>query len=262
MISECREITSKDKEIEQGDILFFRDGKECEKFGVVITSDCDLHNHKHGKYVSYCSILSLQEYIETEFLFKKCKKMINREKEQIKKMIKETFSIKTLDDDAFEYIINLDSHSMFEYLKKEETVKYIEAYNIDKQREKFTFENFYSIMDRLNEKPPKKDKFIDSVLSELLKTLPGDKFFINDLPQQEDFGFFVNLRRIREIEISEISTEIGIGTKIYRIGRLNAPFKQKLIQTLANMFLDIGIPSENEVFREECIKDQIQGALR
>ena len=55
----------------QGTVMKFDTEKEDEKIGIIVTGDCDIAQNKHGKYLSYCNIISLDSYIRNYFIQKK-----------------------------------------------------------------------------------------------------------------------------------------------------------------------------------------------
>ena len=72
---ECSMFEPSD-EIRQGTIIKFDTEEADEKLGIIVTADCDIAQNKHGKYLSYCNIITLDSYIRNYFIQKKCQKKI------------------------------------------------------------------------------------------------------------------------------------------------------------------------------------------
>lgn len=262
-IEECSAILTTDEAIQQGDILFFSDGKDCEKYGVVVTGDCDLAQGKFGDSISYCFILTLEEYINNFILSKKWKKILEKEKECIKRELKTLFKIKEISEETFG-LLEESEEQCKNYINDKHLFDLFCEYSADKKRGQIKYSDYEQVCQRIKQNPKTKYKFEEEIVSHILKSLPGDKYYINDLPvpNRNAFGYIVNLRRIYGINPDEIARSSDWKDKTaIRIGRLNAPFKQKLIQTLAQMFSDIGIPEKNEKFRNECLHNEIKEIL-
>jgi hypothetical protein len=74
----------------------------------------------------------------------------------------------------------------------------------------------------------------------------------------DDGGLFVMLRHIEQCALSDITydpDEIRFGTaKARRVGRIAAPFRYAMTQSLGRIFSDIGLPKDYEVRRAESSK--------
>ena len=76
-----------------------------------------------------------------------------------------------------------------------------------------------------------------------MNSLPGDKYYISELPNQNDsLGYIVHLRFINTILEEDIMQQ----RNLFRIGHLEAPYLYKLTQKLGAVFSDIGEPTEFE----------------
>jgi hypothetical protein len=66
-MSEFEPFLSPDKPIRQGDIFAWGDWasrEDWEKFGVIITADCDIANNRASSFLAYLPILSLESYVK------------------------------------------------------------------------------------------------------------------------------------------------------------------------------------------------------
>lgn len=263
-IDECYSLEDPQEPFQQGDILLFPGNKDCEKYGVIVTADCDLAQNKYGEFISYCSILTLQEYVEFYLLKKKFDTLLENEKSKLIKTFKTNLNV-TVDEVVLSDLLEKDKSELTKFIKDQKTLDAFLVYKSDSEKKKITYSDYVSISNYLNNSPKKLPAFIQDLESQILDKLPGDKYFINDLPIRENsnFGYVVNLRRIKEIKAEEIALQyLPNLNQTVRIGRLHSPLKQQLSQRLAAMFSDIGVPSENETFRKECVLSELQGVLK
>lgn len=65
---QCTEITFNSIPVRQGDILLFDQRPEGEKYGIIVTGDCDIVQKKCRGIISYCTITTAKYYISTELL--------------------------------------------------------------------------------------------------------------------------------------------------------------------------------------------------
>jgi hypothetical protein len=107
----------------------------------------------------------------------------------------------------------------------------------------------------------KSEKNQRNELVNALKDLRTEYFFINFLPEEEDFGYIALLRDVRPIARAQFFTN-RIDAKFtrreppypFRLGRLNDYLKYALTQQFATLFARIGLPAEYEGDRNEIIE--------
>ena len=240
---ECSVFEPSD-EIRQGTIIKFDTEKEDEKIGIIVTGDCDIAQNKHGKYLSYCNIISLDSYILNYFIQKKCQKKIAEKLKCLKSQIQDSLH-RELSDSAFRELLQYDKETLRKIISKNSLINEI----IDLQP--FCRKTEFSINDYITICNQKKKEFENEV-----KNFPGDKFFIATIPDPEceTEGFVVNLRRIREIKREDISVRyFGSTPSCFVLGKLNSPYKEKLAQALGCMFSDLGLPVDFENERNNII---------
>lgn len=238
---ECSPFTPEDT-IEQGTIIKFPNNDEEEKYGIIVTGDCDIHNDKYGKYLSYCTIFTLKKYIELFYIPKTCKTNIKTKMKKLKELLIKEFNCE-ISDSTFDYILNYSAEELDNNIKDKDTIKKIIDLKPILSKKNFDLTDLKA----LGEKNLKN-----------VKQFPGDKFYFTNLPDPdiESKGFVINLRRIKEINLEEIKkTYEGKNTKCFAIAKLDSPYKQYMTQTLGAMFSDIGLPHEYEEQREVCIEN-------
>ena len=85
---QCIEINDNSIPLRQGDILYFYNKTEDEQFGIVVTGDCDIAQHKCRGRISYCTMTTAKYYISTELLLDFCiSQEINKLKESVLKQV-------------------------------------------------------------------------------------------------------------------------------------------------------------------------------
>lgn len=229
----------------QGTIIKFCNENQQEyKYGIIVTGDCDIAQEKHGIYLSYCCIMSLEYYIKKFYIQKKCKNKLSKIIGQIKEKVFEILNRK-LDDRAMEHVFSLSRNELDELLKNNGVVEKI----IDIQN--YMHEGDFSLEEYKKICSPKNKDFEKDI-----RNFPGDKFFIGNIPDPErnTEGFVVDFRRIKEIKRDEITINyFGNDAKCFAIANLNSPYKQKMSQALGAMFSDLGLPESYENNRNSII---------
>ena len=242
MIKECS-IAEAHNVIEQGTIIKF-ENKDIQ-YGIIVTADCDIFQNKYGDFLSYCPIVTLEKYILDILIPKLCKRKLDKLLGDIKDSIKKEQGYENISDDAF-----LD---LLSYIKNEN----IETFKND-LRKKIFFYNKFSTVNEFNINTYKElCNSSPKEFANIIRNFPGDSFYINRIPHDNREGFVINLRRIAEIKKEEIVvyfSPVGKLPSCYIIGKLNSPYKEKMTQTLGDMFSAIGYSLEYENIRDENIK--------
>lgn len=247
---QCTEITNNSTPLRQGDILYFYENQDDEKYGIVVTGDCDIAQHKCRGKISYCTITTAKYYIETELLFDFCiLPEMNKLKENVLKGVCKLLNAKQ-SSSFISTLIELEEGYLNVQIPDKKLIEKILILKEMCSKTRFSlidYKNIYLANNNsdLNEEKLQKDK--NKILSKL-NSLPGDKYYISELPNQNDnFGYVVHLRYINIISEEDIIKQ----NHLYRIGHLKAPYLYKLTQKLGAVFSDIGEPEEFEKNRTE-----------
>ncbi|MBE6351505.1 MAG: hypothetical protein E7060_00990 [Treponema bryantii] len=248
---QCTEITNNSTPLRQGDILYFYENQDDEKYGIVVTGDCDIARKKCRRIISYCTITTAKFYLATEVMYDEfLSKEINKLEESVLKNVyrklnaekSETF-LSTLLSLELDYLINL--------LKDKDLITKIEFLKSIKGKSVYSMAdciNIYKMNTNKNTVTDEEIKKIKGKFLSKLGSLPGDKYYISEIPNQNDnYGYIVHLRFINTISQDDIANQNGL----YRIGHLDAPYLYKLTQKLGAVFSDIGEPEEFEKNRTE-----------
>lgn len=252
-MEECSKIENSSSPIQQGDILIFPDNDDGSKYGIIVTGDCDIAQKKCRGVISYCNITTVKyfithEFLKDNFIEKELKKLEENITKRTCKLLKAEMS-----STFFYNIINLSTEKLHSLLNDDgDLLKKIDSYKEITEKKCFSFSDYRSLL-RLNNclndaQLEEKVKKAKETLKSKLNNLPGDKFFITELPDQNDnYGYIVHLRIIDSIKQSDIEDKFN--KSVYRIGHLTAPFLYRLTQQLGAVFSDIGLPSEYEKYR-------------
>lgn len=246
--------------VRQGTIIKFND-RSCnnenlcyenfqEEYGIIVTADCDIAQKKHGIFLSYCPIMKMSEYFQYFIIPNACLKKLNDKISGMKRTLKDCLRENTLDDATYDHILRYSDDMLQKMIKNRQLIE-----DIKKIRPVINNESF-SVSDY---------KLLGGKDFAGRDKLPGDKFQINDLPKpfQNSGGYVVDLRRIKEIKRSDISTSFLPNEKIcFAVAKLLPPYKYKLTQQLGTMFSDIGLPDPYlddcklnfNIEAEECLK--------
>ena len=84
---QCTEITDNGMPLRQGDILFFSVKGDSEKYGIVVTGDCDIAQKKCRGIISYCTVTTAKYYIASEILLDICNPEIDKLKVAVTKSV-------------------------------------------------------------------------------------------------------------------------------------------------------------------------------
>jgi len=268
MVDECIGV-NENEDIRQGDVFEFTSPKSIwERYGVVITGDCDIAQQKNSDIYSYCPIIDTKTYLLTEYIPKKMgiDKIFMKLKEIIDKNMPEKSS-DGIDIDTLKSWIG--SQSVDECLKALSLSRSTDA--IDAKEMLEFLHNFVDNDDKYeqyiqyktilanNKKERARQKIeigIQKEFSNYIKQLPGDLFYINYIPNINGLGYIVNLRMISSFKRENIvlgRQQHHETANLRRIARMIPPFNYRLTQKIAQMFSDIGLPEEYECDRQTSI---------
>ena len=247
---QCTEITNNSTPLRQGDILYFYNKGEDEKFGIIVTGDCDIAQHKCRGRISYCTITTAKYYIATELLLDFCiLPEINKLKENVLREVCKLLNAEK-SNSFLSTLLDLEEDYLREQITDKKLIKKIILLKNMCNKTNFSlidYKNLFQLNNNRDLDEDKLKKVKDKILSKL-NSLPGDKYYISELPDQNDnFGYVVHLRYINIIPEEDIKKQ----NNLYRIGHLEAPYLYKLTQKLGAVFSDIGEPEEFEKNRTE-----------
>lgn len=250
---------------QQGDIVKFRKMEApWQKWGIIVTADCDIDKNKHRGILSYVPIIELHDYWK---LFTLPKQLLKAESAFLEQLLIRVRSIYQRDgkpadlgiDSIHAMIMGASDSDILRLLKipPDDIGKWTDIFLIYRRLKRRDDEDsIYEVIkliadtktamsgDASNRTLVMKD------IERTVESLPGDAFFISRLPDEVAQGYVAYLRLVRELDsnrIAVIAKDLSRDDVIaQRVGRIISPFLYRLTQQLAQVFSDIGLPSEYE----------------
>ncbi len=240
-----------------------------QRYGIIITADCDLHRRKHGGYISYLPALTTQDFIwtvwrpvvlEPEFdkrlatltirvnkwLTKKRSEPVEMSPDAIRSWIK-----RATPDAMLDQMECNDNGLRTDLLNVILPIREIRECLDGNEPDLVKFAAAYRFASPKAEKDP---AVMHKAFQAVISSLPGDIFYIPGLPLKEHDGLFVMLRHMRQCREEEIATKPDDlrygGATAKRITRVSATFKYAISQNFGKVFSDIGLPEDHEVRRK------------
>ena len=184
---QCTEITDNSTPLRQGDILFFPKRGENEKYGIVVTGDCDIAQKKCRRIISYCIITTAKYYIATELMYYD---FILRESSKLEEsVLKNVCSLLEAErsESFLSTLLSLEPSDLRNLLKDEENLlRKIEILKSMKGKTEYSMTDYidiYKINNNVNDIDLEK---IKSKFLSKLNSLPGDKYYITEIPNQNN----------------------------------------------------------------------------
>jgi hypothetical protein len=272
-----------DDDIRQGDLLQLvtqaaDDRDEWEShFGVIVTADCDLAFGKHGGVLSYVPIVPLDVYTRLIAV----PRILDAEMTQAQARLAEALpgdegwptlgrliELIALGESAETVVGLLPASDETEAVGKCVARIAAAAQARSSYDQSLAIHDCVAHADRLmtavraieGHKPLPEGALVKKELrARLLKQLPGDCLFLGRLTGSDDKGYAAYLRLVREISHDAIARSaveerrIAETVKARRIGRLQLIYLHRLAQQMAQVFTDIGLPTEYESHRDGAL---------
>jgi hypothetical protein len=255
--------------LRQGDVFVFNDDVDdlggLQKFGIVVTADCDLANDKHFGIVSYVPVLPLPDYV-AGYAIPKLIDDLHRQRlkileNQVRDFERQQGTEAGLSRWAIEKWANrpggdreLLDHLGVDNDRTRQSVGILmteirlcaDARELSSMREQF--EALCPIFPSTKTRTPAQR--VATEIQNRLTNLPGDAFLITSLGEGYADGYVAYLRLVRELRSHQISTDFLSATSrdviARRVAQLQAPYVYRLTQLIADVFASIGLPDEYE----------------
>jgi hypothetical protein len=280
-MNELEPHLSTDSPVRQGDIFAWSNWTErgdWEKFGIIVTADCDIAHERSSTFFTYLPILPLKSYIQQVWVKERLTKLANSHQ-------------RLITDEIHRYhlrinpsALQLQAAALHRWVTESSDDHIIAELRISEHKEANNLRRLLSTYRLLvnigTEKDPTRlvsaycearaqkqavhvEKAAESIArdaqSDVVRNLPFECFFLSSLPQIPDLGFIVMLRYIQPIQQAALTTSFELAKtdpgRAYRLGRLSPTFKYALTQRFANLFVRIGLPVEYEEWREAVVED-------
>jgi len=250
--------------VRQGDILGFWDWAQLpplQRFGVVITADCDLANGRSEQDLAYLRIISQIDYIDIFWARTQLAKQFKKHLEELTQKINRLRQIKQAaislfsQDDIVDWVRRSSSDDICDDLSivdaKERAKSKTHIEGVLKLVTVMATPLDTPCLSHLVEFLGKeRSDLLKKAKSELNKT-PNEIFFISCFRDSaSDEGYYVLLDQIgiiRRDRVGDSMSALRSSTKLaYRFGRLSRTYKYAVAQQFAFLFQRIGLPDEHQ----------------
>lgn len=257
-----------DRPLRQGDVVRWLDAERPWRVhGLVVTADCDIAQTKHGGILSYVPILPLRDYLAQFMLPAKVRRALRPKYDEVFSQIRRWQAAnrpempEPLSDDLIaDWIASSGSSAVTEELRVVEPAQaFHSAVRVIRQAEEaLQGDDFNSLAVALiaargggGAKRKSPDQILWAELTDAVRSLPGDAFFLNGIDRDAGGrGFVAYLRLVRESSEAEIAIRTPDlrreSVRAVRVGRLQSPYLYALTQQLGSVFSAIGLPTEYE----------------
>ena len=276
------ELRDLSEPLRQGDVLVWSENPAQDpwkKLGIVVTADCDLAQSKHRGVLSYCPVLTLNDFLALHWAVDDLEKQRLRyleatigrlsttltaldpkrqpitDQEVLSGWVSRRGAVGILQDVGAEGTAHEKSLSEV-LLCLEGICRARESADIKQQLRALADARL-----RLKSSPNDSElldeqrRVWDNYKQRIVGKLPGDLFFLSQLGPMHTTGYVVYLRRVIEIDEGEIAVTADQAPRraIKRLSRIAAPFRYRITQKLAAVFADIGLPPEYETLSQVTI---------
>lgn len=256
----------------QGDLIGIADWTQSgllDRFGVIITADCDIQRARPGKQIVFLRVITQREYVDYYWAKEKLEKERDRFINDLTSMANRLRRLVTND------AVDLDASAVDRWVRQSEANDIIASIggvtDADAQKMLKAIERAATAIgccDNANEKPCldlycglQKKSRVEAVKTAVgeLSRVRDDLFYISGFAESEDRqGYYILLDQIGGVRLDQITDslmEFRSGAKsVYRFGRLGKQFKYAMAQKFAMLFQRIGLPDPyNKAHTESLI---------
>ncbi|MFC8519903.1 hypothetical protein [Streptomyces sp. NPDC057257] len=268
--------TDADRPIRQGDVLEFLHCKDefpldDEKtLGVVVTANCDLAYGKNWNLITYVPAVPVDSYVKQFVIPKEITSQLSQTERAIQRLFRNSSTSDQLD-------------RAFEMLRLGYSAEEISVLLPPNSREKNDLIAGIRVLQALQTslrelalcshpgpfcrcllahcrrldkaRPAKKsaDELLRANVRERLKRFPGDALYVHKPSPHHGTGYVALLRLVTSIHESAVSAKPineSPATEARRVAQLNTLFCHRIVQQMAQVFTDIGLPEDYETARE------------
>lgn len=279
-----------DPEIRQGDVVQLvhpaEEDPESEwasHLGVVVTANCDLVYGKHAGLLSYVPIVPVAVYLRLLMLPRILASQLADAERLVQEALPDGAGVPTADRIMELVSLGESTSGLFASFDGGGNVDVaVECFRMafEAARSYDTRDSFeesirrvdalFSGLREVRGKPaqPVGAQLGKELRSRLVKGLPGDcMFFAQPTPGQPS-GHVAYLRLIREIREDRIATsavserKLGNAIAARRIGRLQLLYLHRLTQQMAQVFTEIGLPTDYEQSRDGTLNANMESWIQ
>lgn len=268
-------VVNPDQAIRQGDVLQFLSAKADfpldneEVLGFVVTANCDLAYGKNWNLITYVPAVPVDSYVKQFVIPKEIATQRTATERDIRKSVLSTGGPDHLDR-AFEMIrlgyAPEDVGTLIPAGRARDDLathirallaleKSVAEMSLCTHKEPFCrcLRAHCRRMDKV--RPTKKgaDELLRSSVRDRLKRFPGDFLYVHRPSPLHSTGYVALLRLISSIHESLVSIrpmDETPASEARRVARLNTLFCHRIVQQMAQVFTDIGLPEDYETARD------------
>ncbi|MFI7395542.1 hypothetical protein [Streptomyces tendae] len=272
--------------LQQGDVLEFLQKEEFptgwrDTIAIVVTGNCDLSFGKHWGTVTYVPAIPFDIYVQQFVL----PKIIATESAKPEKALHELFNQEVASDSverslemlqlgySMEEIATLLPCDSKERPRFETELMTLGLYWVAQialkqcsNSEQFWHhvETLTTDLDKLRKPKTASIETLRKEIRNRLKNFPGDALYLSEPGPRHEGGYVVMLRLIRSIGDSSVALR---PTDEYhspgqhrarRISRLKTLYCHRVVQQMAQVFTDIGLPTDYEESRDSHLKKYVE----
>ncbi|MFE5081832.1 hypothetical protein [Streptomyces mirabilis] len=274
--------------LRQGDVLEFLAAEEFPNgwervLGLVVTGNCDLALGKHWGTITYVPALPIDNYVQ-QFAIPK---ILTREASQAESNILNYFPAEQARQackraaemmnlgyaiEDIEVLLR-DPQGRKEEFRKDLSILQLYQSTASLLEESRGGAIFWSTIDLFNEKydqvmrlsrgKSKKEKMRTEIRN-YLKRLPGDSLYLCNPSPEHHEAYVATLRLVRGIEDQAVALrsvdELHYPTqyRARRVARLGVLYCNQMVQQMAGVFTDIGLPADYERTRDSYVENYIE----
>jgi hypothetical protein len=273
--------------LRQGDVLQLiprEPEAELERyFGVVVTANCDLAQNKHFGVVTYVPLVPVEFYIHRFTL----PKVLDNEEVKSLRLLKGRI-LEKCDTILFDRVVDMmysNSYTLDEISGsvsgqlsiRDEVARHLAVLSaLGKAREVadpqvaiYGLVELASALDIiLKPKKPTINGFLADIENRLTRSMAGDCIFLSQISSNHGSGYTAILRMIRELSHDRISLSASAEQRdpgqfsARRVSRLRTLYIHRLVQQMAQVFTDIGLPGEYETARDTVVSRRLRDLLK
>lgn len=230
--------------LNQGDLIEFPSGTDIQRFGLVVTADCDLQKNKHGRLITLVPIVTMATVMERYLLIEQC----DRQRAQILHYACQSYGLTAPYEEPLvtEYLrAHYENAGVDDALTIPRLAVQILLHEIDT----IYLKQYVELAAAIGV-PVKSEQFKNKLTSQLLAK--GDLIILPSLAKlgiQECVAWVRHIWQVpvKNIEVRSSSLKADSGQ---RIARLDSPFRYRVTQVMAQVFSDIGMPDVSNNFSQ------------
>jgi hypothetical protein len=275
-----------DEPIRQGDLFAWGDWQDRpygDRFGVVLTADCDIANSKIGNFLTYLRVITLHDYVLNVWTRDKIDRLHRRYCSQFCDLVNAmhlrlnvsaikipveattTWALAANDTELTD-VLNLHNPKDAKHILAAAALVRLSHPDCTKPRNLRPIEILQQI--RFGETGKPTDEVLVSIRKDAIGELGQGRYDVFLLPNVSSLNataFVVLLRESVSIVSGQIATSFhkakGLPDLAWRVGRLRPVLRYALTQQYAVLFSRIGIPREYEDAIDGAVETTVNGAI-